>query len=505
MLKRIVIVLFVGLCCLTGLQAQTLSKTNIEKFSPKNLGPIVQNGQVKGHFFLYTLEKEDRKNDNYLLTVTDENLREINSVTITRPKTYLMIEGAFNGEAFGFLFYDSRNKALELVSFDRTLKETGKVQKEIKNKYTNAAYGYIAQGNMPMQAFMVAVPNKGFVYYGIQEETKSDYEIEYYDNQMKRVWVAKADATDKYDFETAAEALQHEQYIGSVVMKRTNIMSTDVEMDLVVQSVADGSQLFRVPMNTPKGYKVALSDISYDPAKQQFTIFGEYYTEKQNIIKDESLGFITVMLDAKGKVVSEKINSWDNIAKAVDTKDKSRYERTDVFVHEYLRTADGQTFVIGEQYKRGGIPTAPKINVFNMVILQFDATGTIKKVNIFEKDKNSTQPQLGAAAMMMSTKMLGYVAKSMGGFDYVFYQMSPDNNTFIASYINYDKEKGEKAKNVLGSVVYTPEKVFTVDKLPLERKSSVLYVGRAKAGYVFVAEYFQKEKRLGIRLEKINY
>jgi hypothetical protein len=57
----------------------------------------------------------------------------------------------------------------------------------------------------------------------------------------------------------------------------------------------------------------------------------------------------------------------------------------------------------------------------------------------------------------------------------------------------------------LGAIVYTPEKVFSVDKMPLNRKSTEYYVYRAKEGYVLITEYFRKEKRIDTRLEKINF
>lgn len=107
--------------------------------------------------------------------------------------------------------------------------------------------------------------------------------------------------------------------------------------------------------------------------------------------------------------------------------------------------------------------------------------------------------------LVSSSKMLSYIAKAFGGFDYVFNQTSPDKSTFVITYINYDREKGEKGKNILGSIIYTPEKVFTVDQLPLTRKSSIYFVYRAKEGYVLVSEYFPKEKRIDSRLEKLNY
>jgi hypothetical protein len=500
MKKSALILVFIF--CWQWSSAQTLSKTNVTDVKLRNTGAIVQGGQVKGYYNFYNLEKQDRKNNNYLLSVTDENLREINSVNIVRPNTYLLIEGVFNGDSFAFLFYDVRAKSLELISYDRTLKESGKVNKEITNRFAGATYAYIAQGHEPMQAFLVAVPNKGFVYYGIKEESKSDYEIEFYDNNLKRVWVNYG-PKDDFDYENAAEAFQNDQYVGSLVMKRTSIFSTDVDFELLVQNISDGKQVFRVPMATSK-YKLSLADVSFDKAKQQFIVFGEYFNKDENVIKSRSQGFITVVLDMQGKIVSEKANAWKtDINKLVAAKDKDTFEDTDIMFHEFIRTSDGQTFAIGEQYKKSGPPMAVKLNVYNMVIFQFDANFAIQKVHVFEKDKNPVA--LPPGMLVTSSKLLSYIAKSFGGFDFIFSQISADNSTFVVTYINHDREKGEKSKNILGSIIYTPEKVFTVDKLPLERKSSSFYIYRAKEGYVLVNEYFPKEKRMDSRLEKLNY
>jgi hypothetical protein len=483
--------------------AQTLSKTVVGTVKLRNTGAILQNGLVKGYYNFYNLEKQDRKNNNYLLSVTDENLREINSVNIVRPATYMLIDASYNGEAFGFLFYDSREKSLELIGYDRTLKQGNKITKELKNKYANASYGYIAQGHEPMQSFLISVPNKGFIYYGIKEESKSDYEIEYYDNTMKKVWSSYG-PEDKFDFETAAEAFQDEQYIGSMVIKRTSVLSSDIDIDLLVQSITDGKTLFRIPMEATK-YKLMLAEVFFDKTKQQFVIFGEYFNKDENIIKSKSLGFITVVVDMKGKIVSEKINSWTgDINKLVATKDKETFEDTNILFHEFIRTSDGQIFAVGEQYRKGGNPmTGMKVVIYNLVVFQFDADYTIKKLHVFEKDKNNfTFPQ---GIMIMNSKMMSYVAKSFGAFDFQFIQSSGDKNTFVVNYINYDRERGEKGKNVLGSVIYTPEKVFTVDKLTLNRKSTDYFVYPAKEGYVLVSEYYKKEKRIESRLEKLNY
>ena len=499
-MKKISLLVLLAAFSLPG-TSQVFKKLEVKSVQLRDAGSIIQNGIVKGYYSFYNLEKKDRKNNNYQLTVTDENLREVNSVNIVRPNSYLLVDAVFNGSAFGFLFFDYKEKSLELISYDNMLKEGGKATRELSNKFASMPYQYIAQGHEPMQAFLLAVPNKGFLFYGIKEDSKSDYQIEFFNNAMKRVWVANA-PKDDFDFETAGEAFQDEQFVGSLIIKRTGLFDLNPDFDLLVQNVNDGTPLFRIPMTTAK-YKMALAELSFDQAKQQFLLFGEYFEKKDNVIKDESQGFITLVLDMKGKITSEKINSWIDISARVEAKDKKQFEKTSVLFHDFIRTSDGEFFAVGEQYKKGGLPMAVKLNVYNMVIFQFDANFAIKKVHIFEKDKNSVQMPPGM--LIASSKLLSYIAKSYGGFDYLFTQLSPGNDTFTINYINYDREKGQKGKNQLGSIVYTPEKTFAVDKLDLNRKSVKYFVYRAKQGFVMISEYFEKEKTIESRLEKINF
>src|SRR6478609_9837983 len=86
--------------------AQTSSIKNVTKISSRGGGVILQDNHVKGYYSFVQLEKIDENTNNYQLNLFDENLREINSINIKRPTKYVLIDGAFNGEAFCFLFYN---------------------------------------------------------------------------------------------------------------------------------------------------------------------------------------------------------------------------------------------------------------------------------------------------------------------------------------------------------------------------------------------------------------
>lgn len=501
-------------------QAQNLSKQGVLKLNVRSSGTIIQDDQVKGYYYFYKLDKQDRKNDNYLLSVCDENLREVNAVNITRPKNYVLVDAVFNGQAFAFLFYDYKGKSTELVSYDGTLKSLGSVKKKIVNKYALASYNTIVNGGEPTQAYLVPITGKGFVSYSLQP-SKFRYEIQCYDNNLKPLWTDVADG--KTPVEVASEGFQSGDYIGSTITRKKSVMTKDLEFDLMVHEVSSGKKLFRVPMLTDK-YSVSFSDVFFDAQKKQFIVFGEYNDKNDKELKAPSLGFMTLTIDMTGKIINEKVNSWVNeisVAAPVNERGKFDGNNSRILFHDFVRTSDGSIFAIGEQYKKvasaagiagnvmmaamGGNPgfSNAQLNVYNMVIFEFTSDYTIKKVYVFEKDKNVVS--LPAGSEYVSSKLMSYYAKAYGGFDYSFTQRSADKKTFFVSYVNYDKEKGEQSKNVLGTIVYTPEKVFTVDKLPLNRKSTMYFVNRAKEGYVMVMEYFKKEKRLESRLEKVNY
>lgn len=510
--------------CLAGTVSygQNISKTGVARVRLRSSGSILSNNQIKGYYFFYNLEKVDNKNVNYQLAVYDENLRQINEVNIVRPKNYALVDGAFNGEVFAFLFYDLKGKTTEIIGYDKALKQVGSETKPVTSKNGQMMFTAIANGTDASQAFLVPLKNKGFLYYGLTDGNKYLFEIKCYDNTFKSLWTKKATETS-YNLEVASEGFQSEKYAGSLITKKKSNSSKDIDMDLMVQSIDDGKVLFRIPMET-KLHSVSFSDVYFDEAKQNFVVFGDYYNKDDKEMKSQSLGFIHLTVDLTGKIIGEKRNSWaGEISKATPVNEKGKFDgsNTSVLVHDIIRTNDGQIFVVGEQYKKvasgAGIATqllsaaagmgtttaSVQLNVYNLVIFQFNSDYSIEKVHIFEKDKNVVL--LPAGAGYMSSKMLSYYAKAIGGFDFLFSQKPADSETFSVAYINYDREKGSAAGNVLGMVVYTPEKVFSTDKMSLKRKSSEYYVYQAKEGYVLITEYFKKEKRMDSRLEKINF
>ncbi len=402
-----------------------------------------------------------------------------------------------------------------MISYDQALDSLGTTFVP-DNAFTLSQQSSVSD---PVEAYLIPVQNKGFVYYGVKSG-KNQYQTIFYTNSLTRKWADVA--SDEADIELASEAFQEEEYLGTLIMAKERLRSKDIDVDLLVQRMDTGEKLFRIPLRTTR-YSISLSSVYFEREKQRFVVFGEYYNIEDKELKAQSLGFMSLEIDMSGTVVGEKINSWADIGKVAPVNEKGKFSKTNlrIMVHAIAKTSDGQFFVIGEQYEKaasgagiasqiaGGMmgyasqTASVQLNIYNMVVLQFNPDYSINKMHLFAKDKTSML--LPAGSSFMSSKQLSYYAMAVGGFDYKYTQQPENGETFIVTYIDYDKEKGQKATNVLGSIIYTPEKTFIIDKLKLNRKSSDYYVYKAKTGYVMITEYFKKDKKIESRLEKLNY
>lgn len=503
--------------------AQNLTRTDVLKVKIRSTGVIEQRGEVKGYFYFYSLEKKKNYMSNYLLSVVDENLQEINSVNIVRPDSYDLIESSYNGEAFVFMFFDPRSKVIELIAYDNALKQIGSKLEQVQGKKSLAVFQAIALGGAAEQRYLVPVNKIGFVYYSQSNADKENYTINYLSNSLTVNWKDQSLIKKRTPRETATEGFLSTDYIGSLIFKPTSSKAKSFTYDLLVNDLVTGKNVFQANLSTGL-FNITPNDLNYDSLNKQVVVFGEYFAKDDQQAKSQSLGFCYVAYDLSGKIVFSKTISWADISQQAPVSSSGKFDglNTNVLFHEFVRTADGKIFAIGEQYKKvlsgAGVglqilsvaaaaatgyyssnASSVQMNVYNMVVFQFSSDYKLEKVHIFEKNKN--QILLPAGATYMSTKLLSYYVKATGGFDYSYTQKLPDD-AFTFVYLDSDRKT---YKGILGAVVYTPEKTFTVDKVMMTKKSGEYAIVRAKSGYFLIMEYFKKEKKLEMRLEKFNY
>jgi hypothetical protein len=520
-MKKLLIALLAFTLTAPVIQAQNKSYSDIKDVYLQNVRPIIDNGVVTGYSLFYFLDKVNKKENAYSLHILDNNLKETHAVEITRPTSSVMIESSFNGENFCFSFLDQNKKTMEYLILDKQGEEVGSYKVSDVNKWEIMSLAQQSEGGS--YPGLAAVPGKGFLRYGVDNKAKgTKSELVMFDNSGKKEWTASSGSGDDYKWEGAYPMQMNENTIVTMIMAKEKLMSMKFDTYILFTDVETGEQVARIESKDAK-YARAPIGVSYDAGRKEYFIYGEYFLPKDNTIKDKSQGFYFATYDAKGVLQKQGYSSWTkDIATKVPMGKNGKFDdNTNVTIHKMIRTADGKIFAIGEQFKKvvsGGAVALNmlaaasgnvdsdvsnvKIELHDMMIFEFDENLKIKKVQVVDKDK--TNVLLAKGMGMYGASFLAFYLKMTGDFNYAFTSVSPDAKTFNSAYVNFDKDKETGRNYLIGNIAYNKEQKITIDKIKLTTKPTWFNALPAKPGYIVIFEYFKKEKKIDIRLEKLN-
>jgi hypothetical protein len=208
--------------------------------------------------------------------------------------------------------------------------------------------------------------------------------------------------------------------------------------------------------------------------------------------------------------------SWEkDMSKFLKVDQKGRVSDLGyVYIHRLMQTEDGKMFAIGEGYKKvadgagialnvlsGGYNAGmSKLKINDMLLLELSPNFELTNAKIYEKRNNNFSLSTGTDFLTPHT--LAVYAKASGAFDYTYTQMGQNNASFVSAYTDYEKNKGYKGMT-FNSISYYDGKI-TTDKINLKTDATRMQVLPAKPGSILLMEYFKKEKRLELRMEKLN-
>jgi len=139
--------------------------------------------------------------------------------------------------------------------------------------------------------------------------------------------------------------------------------------------------------------------------------------------------------------------------------------------------------------------------VTDMVLMEFNDKLKVIGATIYDK-RNHTAPLPLNAADMSSQHYIAKALDLMGEFDYAFTTGDQDNSNFAVCYADYERS-AEYHGETFNAIRYNGSKLST-DKIELKSKASMMRVFPAKSGSIMILEYFKKDKRLEMRLEKLG-
>ena len=506
----------------TSAFSQTQTLEGFTSISSNGINPIINNNEVKGYSLFYKGDKADRKNSNYGLKIYDENLKMVKEINLVKPKDdYVLVNNVFNDNALGFLFYNFKEKTFEIETYGSDLTKLGSqvitdvskrdntTMRESLKFVQDGAGGYSTSINI------MAIPGKGFVKNGANGMAKG-WQLEMFDNKAQTKW--KIESGDSKDYESIIPMEASSKYMLVSLFKRSGAFSTKYESYLMLIDNENGKKLFEIPVESEGSEVLSITGMSIDEQNNEIVTVGDYYAKGGRAGAGKSLGFYTKRFGLDGKEKAKKFYSWDtDIRKAAgSTVIDGSFNN---YTHKIARMDNGKTYILVEQFKRnvsaagvasmaaaialGGSSSSSltKGVVGNMLLFVVNPDLSLHEVLQFNKNKSNVA--LPSGAELYGTGVVGRFLKMYGDFDYQFFSSSANKKTFNAVYVNYDKDKGEKAKNVVGNIILTDKQMVTIDELNIPFKDSP-FLYPAKPGYIMMVDYLKKQKQLGMKLVKMN-
>lgn len=369
------------------------------------------------------------------------------------------------------------------------------------------------------QGSLVGVKGKGFIRLGYEKIDGQRIVIEMIDNKAAVKWQADSKAESKKSFEAIVSLYTNEKVFISALSTREKLLSKDVKYFTLFINPDNGEEYFRLA-NASNGNQLSPLGASFDENSQTYFVYGQYFLPEDNLAKDDSRGIYIMEVDLTGKIYNESYIEWEGeVYNAIVRKSQGEIKKnTKMFVHTVLRPLDGKVFVIAEQYNKAvsglGVASAVlaggnsgtsvmKVEITNLVSIELDNNLKYKDVSVYKKNKSNIQLPQGWG--MIDANKLGYMMSLYGNFDYAFSSTSADKKTFISTYVDYDKNKDAGSNYTIGCIGYTKEQKLKFDKVLLKSKPYAFKVYQAKPGYIAIYEYFKKEKKATLRLEKLNF
>lgn len=520
MIRHFFAVLLLFGTCIQVANAQKLSIDKVYSTYLRNSGPIMENNQLKGYYFLYQSDKIDKKTDEYTLQILDENLNKVQDIKFKDSKEIKLLEASFNGNSMAFYFQNEEDNMLEMKLYD----VSGKLKYTYKRAYNDKTEALMKQyatmhTDEGTNQNVYDITGKGYVsVMPLRDGKDVTYEVDYFSSESKKMWTFRpTNDGDKY---ARAEYLGNtDKLLVLQVMRKSRRGHGGLAAHMVAIDLTTKKQVYDLATDEEDEQMLFPTTVGPIEGSENLLVMGTYFNKGDKVMKDPSRGLAVYQIDPKGNIVSRTYNSWtEDFAKYLPNSSGKVDGVGYLYIHKMFQAPGGKLFVVGEGYRKqvsaGGIALTvvaaaagsygafgvTKVIVTDMVMMEFDKTYKVTAATIYDKTDN-TAVSSGASDYYSQHAIAAYL-KMAGAFDYDFTTGEPDNSVFSVCYSDYVRTSDYKGRT-FNTIRYNGSK-FTTDKIELKSKASSMKIFPAKPGSVMIMEYFKKDKRLELRLEKIG-
>lgn len=498
-MKRNMFLLFSVILAMQSISGQNISIDNVQKVTLRNADAIKEGSEVKGYFFFYISDKIDRNTNEYTLRILDNNLNKLKDIKFQDSKNVSIIEASFNGTDLVFLFYDSDEKTLQYDIYGADGKRKHSYTRQLTNKDLQFLELNLSK-NTGDESYkgLFPIEGKGFVSIMPSREDKDfTFQLDYFSSNKRKQWnyIPK----DGGKISGCMYMGTFNGVIYTLVFRYSSLFDKDPTTAIVGLDLETGKKVSEKSTNGKNRFlPISMSALN----EKKAYLFGEYYDNDAILTKSKSKGLSFWEINEKGEISNEKYLSWDqDISKFLNVNSKGKVDELGyVYMHNMVETPDGNIYVIGEGFKVGGLVWS-KATITDLVIFTFDKSLNLKETKVYDKNENIVGIS-GLVSNASGTVVGGQIKFVAGGFDYAYTQMSKDHSYFSVCYSDYVRDKDYKGAT-FNSITYNDGQ-FTTDKIKAKSDATNSVILPAKNGQVLIVDYYKKQKRLDVHLEKLN-
>ena len=472
------------------------------------MGPILAESEVSGYYMFYKTDRLSETEFSYELKILDQNLNELISQKIEGTYHLYLVSCVYNNETLLIKFYDSMKRMFTITQYDNNAEEISVLKESAGDTFTNniTMPYHLGISNNPD---LFPMNKCGFIDYRSVATTGDffkclGFEIDFYPSQVDREnWTFASDKSSL--LHNRAKFIYGDKNIilSSILKNKKFSISQLGELSLLALDTKTGEKVYEKIVSHPKYQFSIMSAIDAIDEEGNITLFGFYYPKEVNEEDNStSLGMFSAVIDSSGNFSERNYISWeDDASKFVDiNKEGFLKDIGNIFFHDIIKNADGNIYLIGEQYSRNHKIYTVEIVLKNLMIFQLNSDYEIQEVKTIEKEKSVIDFPL-----LFSFKSPQYLA-SFIKFENNFIQSNKDKSIFSYSYTNKVKIKRKTEKLFFGNITYTDSELsqdyIEIEAVTYKKDVSTL---PAKLGNVVIVEYLNAEKELRMRIEKINY
>ncbi|MDI1234308.1 MAG: hypothetical protein PSX81_08505 [bacterium] len=494
---------------------------NVKRRDLRNFGTVIENDVTVGYYMFSKIENTGGGMASFKIEIFDENLKSKKTIKIEKRKTAQLVEMNYNGKAFFIMM--TNKKGIDMMTFDKEGKKLGELNIKKVSKWERMRIQQAVMSEEASSTSIYSASDEGFIRQAFVKNKKLGFVIERYDNKLKLQWSYGSDKASKR-IEAADILYSSENYVAVLKEDKKKLISRDIDVHFVLLNASKGTKLFELQLKELADLSLLGCDV--DETKQQIILNGEYYAKGKKIYNSKSEGIYLKMLDLKGKELKMQKLSWkkDLVSLNVTDEEKGKSkENMRFYIHKVVIAANGNTYVVAEQYKKILSATAVgmklasaalggggnsnlssfSIKMYNMVYMVFD-----NSFNLVEKQvvkKKFSEIWLDKSQEYTSATVLAHYLKANGYFDYQFTSLNKEKGGFTTYYLDLNRKGTDGKKNdaVIGTISLSEDKIET-KRTPINTQYSYMFICPAKENNVLIGEHWRSKKKMFLRIEPIE-